>query len=60
MAALRIYTEDLKIAEALIRNDEEMTRHFFYRQCYPLFKSIFDNYYTDCITVKEFIDEIYI
>ena len=33
---------------------------FFYRQCYPLFKSIYDNYYTDCSAVKEFIDEIYI
>ena len=33
---------------------------FFYRQCYPLFKSIYDNYYTDCTAVKEFIDEIYI
>ena len=55
-----LYTEDLNIAKALIRHDESVTKHFFYRQCYPLFKSIFDNYYTDCTCCKEFIDEIYI
>lgn len=60
MSALKIYTEDLKIARALINRDVEVTRNFFYRQCYPLFKSIYDNYYTDCTAVKEFIDEIYI
>lgn len=60
MNTIRIYTEDLIIAKALIRHDEGVTRMFFYRQCYPLFKSIYDNYYTDCTAVKEFIDEIYI
>lgn len=60
MATLKIYTEDLQIARALIKHDERITRNFFYRQCYPLFKSIYDNYYTDCTAVKEFIDEIYI
>lgn len=57
---IRIYSEDLNIAKALIRHDESVTRNFFYRQCYPLFKSIYDNYYTDCVAVKEFIDEIYL
>lgn len=37
-----------------------VTRKYFYQQCYPLFKSIYDNYYTDCTNCKEFIDEIYI
>lgn len=60
MNTIRLYTEDLNIAKALIRHDECVTKHFFYRQCYPLFKSIFDNYYTDCTCCKEFIDEIYI
>lgn len=60
MAILIIYTEDLQIARALIKHDERITRNFFYRKCYPLFKSIYDNYYTDCTSVKEFIDEIYI
>lgn len=37
-----------------------VTRRYFYQQCYPLFKSIYDNYYTGCANCKEFIDEIYI
>ena len=60
MEVKKIYTEDLKIAQALIRREESVTRRYFYQQCYPLFKSIYDNYYTDCASVKEFIDEIYV
>lgn len=60
MTVKQIYTEDLQLAKALIKKDELTTRKFFYKQCYPLFKSIFDNYYTDCENCKEFIDEIYL
>lgn len=60
MAALRIYKKDLEIASSLIKRDEIVTRRFFYQQCYPLFKAIYDNYYTDCKCCKEFMDEIYI
>ena len=60
MTALKIYTEDLQIAKALINRDEVVTRKYFYKQCYPLFKSIYDNYHTDCTCCKEFIDEIYV
>ncbi len=57
---MKIFTEDIQIAKALINRDNLITKKFFYIQCYPLFKSIYDNYYTDCVTCKEFIDEIYI
>jgi len=60
MSELRIYTEDLKIAKSLINRDERVTRRYYYEQCYPLFKSIYDNYYTDCKCCKEFMDEIYV
>ena len=60
MEVKRIYYEDLQIAKALIKRDNLVTREYFYQRCYPLFKSIYDNYYTDCTTCKEFIDEIYI
>lgn len=60
MAPKRIYTEDLKIASALIARDGDVTYRYYYIQCYPLFKSIYDNYYTDCKCCKEFMDEIYI
>ena len=60
MEVKKIYQEDLQIAKSLIQRDNIVTRKYFYQQCYPLFKSIFDNYYTDCANCKEFIDEIYI
>lgn len=60
MKIKKIYSEDLQIAKALIQKDGLVTRRYFYQQCYPLFKSIYDNYYTDCVNCKEFIDEIYI
>lgn len=60
MAALHIYTEDLKIASALIKRDEAITRRYLYVKCYPLFKSFFDNYETNCENCIEFINEIYI
>lgn len=60
MTVKKIFEDDLLIAKALIRRDEWVTRRFFYQQCYPLFKSIYDNYYTDCACCKEFIDEIYV
>lgn len=56
----QIFYEDLEIARAIIGRDERVTREYFYKKCYPLFKSIYNNYYTDCATVKELIDEIYI
>lgn len=60
MEVNKIYDEDLRIAKSLINRDNLVTRKYFYQKCYPLFKSIFDNYYTDCLNCKEFIDEIYI
>lgn len=55
-----LFSNDLQVAKALIARDEQVTRSFFYKQCYPLFKSIYDHYYTDCESCKEFIDEIYV
>jgi RNA polymerase sigma factor (sigma-70 family) len=60
MEVKRIYTEDLRVAKALIQRDEAVTRSYFYRQCYPLFNAIYNRYYTDCTCCKEFIDEIYV
>lgn len=56
----KVYTEDLSIRDALLRRDAQITPAYFYKQCYPLFKSIYDNYHTDCKCVIEFIDEIYL
>lgn len=64
MKVLKIYEEDLKIKDALLNVEdkglrEKVTRDFFYRRCYPNFKYVYDNYYTDCTSVIEFISEIY-
>lgn len=48
------------IVTAIIKRDSEVTRQVLYVQCYPLFKSIFERYDTDCESCLEFINEIYI
>ena len=45
MTQQQIYTEDLEIARSLIKRDGKVTRQYYYEQCYPLFKSIYDNYF---------------
>lgn len=51
---------DREIVDAILRRDSEVTKVFLYRKCYPLFKSIYDRYYTDCANCFEFINEIYL
>lgn len=51
---------DREIVAALLRRDRAITEAYFYRKCFPLFKSCFDNYYTDCESCIEFINEIYL
>lgn len=51
---------DKIVVEALLNRNDRITKEFLYRKCYPLFKSIFDNYHTDCSSCLEFINEIYI
>lgn len=59
MQTLKIFTEDLEVAKALLKRNNRVTKEFLYVKCYPLFKSIYDNYDTDCCSVQEFIDVIY-
>ena len=51
---------DKAIVEAIIARDAEITKLFFYEKCYPLFKSVFEKYETDCKDCIEFINEIYV
>ena len=51
---------DQELVKALLNRDPDISREFLYRKCYPLFKSIFDKYYTDCDSCIELINEIYI
>lgn|SRR5574344_78046 len=52
--------DDREIVAAMIRKDAFVTKNFLYEKCYPLFKSIYNNYYTDCDNCVEFINEIYV
>lgn len=60
MTNIRIFENDLAIAQSILKRDGRVTRDFLYRKCYPLFKTIYDNYYTDSADVHEFIDEVYL
>lgn len=51
---------DRQIVQAILNRDTLITKEYLYRTCYPLFKSIFDKYYTDCDNCFEFISEIYV
>lgn len=48
------------VVHAILLRDQKVTQQYLYIKCYPLFKSIYDNYYTDCQSCVEFINEIYI
>lgn len=59
-SAMSIYEEDLAIAKAIMRRDVKTTIRYMYEIYSPLFKAIFNQYYTDRQNCKEFIDEIYV
>lgn len=60
MNAIRTFDEDIAIAQSILKRDGKVTREYLYRKCYPMFKSIYNNYFTDSSDVYEFINEIYI
>lgn len=51
---------DEEVVGAILNRDAKITRLYFYEKCYPLFKSCYDKYYTDCETCIEFINQIYL
>lgn len=52
--------DDRMVVKAILLRDQKVTQQYLYNKCYPLFKSIYENYYTDCQSCIEFINEIYI
>lgn len=51
---------DQEIVKAILDRDTIVTKWFLYRKCYPLFKAVYDKYYTDCESCFELINEIYV
>lgn len=60
MTSIRTFGEDIAIAQSILKRDGKITCEYLYRKCYPMFKSIYNNYFTDSSDVHEFINEIYI
>lgn len=60
MSHLRVFEEDLAVARSILNRDGRVTVDYLYRKCYPMFKSIYNNYFTGSTEVCEFIDEIYL
>lgn len=54
------YYSDQEIVKAILDRDTLVTKEFLYRKCYPLFKTVYDKYYTDCEHCVELINEIYV
>ena len=51
---------DQEVVKAILNRDKNTTYEYLYKKCYPLFKSIYTKYYTDCDTCMEFINDIYV
>lgn len=51
---------DQEIVQAILQRDPYVTKEYLYKKCYPLFKSIYDKYYTGCDSWIEFVNEIYL
>ena len=50
---------DQEIVKALLAKDREVTSYFLYQKSYPLFKHLFDKYYTDCDSCIELANQVY-
>lgn len=51
---------DIQIVRGLLELDSSITAYVFYDRCYPLFKHLYTNYYTDCKTCLDLAHEIYV
>lgn len=51
---------DREIVSAILARDASVTKDYLYGKCWPMFKSVYDRYYTDCAGCFEFINEIYV
>lgn len=60
MTPIRTFDEDIAIAQSILKRNGKVTREYLYGKCYPMFKFIYNNYFTDSSDVYEFINEIYI
>lgn len=51
---------DQEVVRAILNKDARITRLYLYEKCYPLFKSCFNKFYTDCGSCIELINDTYL
>ena len=51
---------DQEVVKAILNRNKTITYEYLYKKCYPLFKSIYNKYYTDCENCIELINDIYV
>lgn len=51
---------DKRIVPSLLNFEQLPTAEFLYGKTFPLFKSLYDRYYTECAEVIDFIHEVYV
>lgn len=51
---------DREVVQAILHRNKDVTYKYLYKKCYPLFKSVYDKYYTDCESCGEFINTMYV
>lgn len=51
---------DIRLVPKIKEKVERETVEFFYGMAAPIFMKLFENYYTDCDNVIEFIDDFYV
>lgn len=51
---------DQQIIQALINRDEQVTQHFFFRKCRPLFLSVINYVFSYEVDYDEFVNELYL
>ena len=53
-------TSDQEKVHGILFRDVAITKQYLYIEYYPLFKSVWNKYYTDCSSCVEFINTIYV
>lgn len=51
---------DQEVVQAILNKDAYVTRLYLYEKCYPLFKSCFNKFYTDCDSIIELVNDTYL
>lgn len=51
---------DQEVVKAILKRNKTITYEYLYKKCYPLFKSVYNKYYTDCENCVELINDIYV